>query len=151
MVTVKVLVLLEFRASVRWVNVVWLASRELRNAWGSTLNGDLLPCVNFVVCLMMPPVQTWQLTPCGTTMPSYLNSFAPERCGSNITNAYLKPILWTDFLTIFTFKLVPGESHRTPWMIIQHWFGWWLDALRQNYLRQCLPRYISLFGITRQQ
>ena len=64
----------------------------------------------------------------------HVNSFAPEWCGSNFTCVFLKLILWIDILSYSCEILVKfsGECHRTPVMINQHRFRYWLGAVRQQ-------------------
>ena len=64
----------------------------------------------------------------GSLCLDLINSLAPARCGSNFKS--LNVIGWILEHVLLNFSQM--IFHRTPLMIRQHWFRWWLGAVRQQ-------------------
>ena len=61
----------------------------------------------------------------------WINSFAPGRCGLSLKSEIFKPVSRIDILSIF-YGITLSECHKASLMISQHWFKWWLVAVRQQ-------------------
>ena len=58
-----------------------------------------------------------------------VNSLGFGRCGNNFNSVISEHMLQIKFMTTV---VLWGECHRTSLMISQHWFRYWLGAVRQQ-------------------
>ena len=96
--------------------------------------------------------QYWprSMSPYGITRPQWVNSLAPGRCGSNIKSIIFKLVKQNSNLPTcceITLRRMP-KNLTNDWTTLVQVMVWCRQAT-SHYLRQCWPRSMSLYDVTR--